>query len=307
MNGDSAVNARAGSLAEGAASSSAREGFSIPVLCYHSSRFTGDSYQNNDHIALERDLKTLGSLGYEILPPTDLVAVLRGIIPREAILGRKLVCFSCDDGGWGDYHDSEHPQWGTVPSFHRLLEESQDWIPSFSPGPRAVSFVIASPEAREYLGRVCGDGRGDAGDAWWQASAERGVLGIANHSWDHLHPKLPAVRQRENRKGSFFDIDTFQDAQSQIDDAQEYIDFRTGHRSLPLFCYPFGHVSAYLRDEYFPAHGERLGLLGAFSTAGRSVGEGCDVWDIPRFVFGWHWKDPSGFEDLIAAVQRREI
>src|SRR5690606_4068766 len=112
--------------------------------------------------------------------------------------------------------------------------------------------------------------------------AEEGILGIANHSWDHVHDTLPQVRQKENKKGSFYEITTLGDAQAQIEDAQRYIDEVTDNQSLPVFGYPYGHVSSYLRDEYLPQHGPRLGLRGAFNTEGRSVRAGDNIWDIPR-------------------------
>ena len=131
-------------------------------------------------------------------------------------------------------------------------------------------------------------------------------MGIANHSWDHVHESLDEVRQAQNSRGSFFKIATFEDAQAQIADAQSYIDLRTNRKALPFFCYPYGHVPEYLRDEYFPSHGDRLGIHAAFSTAGSAVKEGCCLWDIPRFVCGHHWKTPGEFSDLLDAVAAGE-
>lgn len=280
--------------------------FSIPVLCYHSWAMSGDAYEGNDHVALESDLKTLGRRGYQILPIPTLVALLRGEIDARPFTGSKLVSLSCDDARDFDYYPTVNDTMDPVPGFHEILERSRQWCDQTCAGPRAVSFVIASPEARRILDHTCGRGRDEWRDSWWLECAEKGTLGIANHGWDHVHDTLPAVRQRENKKGSFFEIDTFGDAEGQIVDAQRYIDGCTGSRSLPLFGYPYGHVPAYLRDEYFPNEAARIGIRAAFGTGGASVRPDTCIWDIPRFVCGWHWKGADGFEDLLDAIERGE-
>jgi len=127
--------------------------FFIPVLCYHSGAISGISYETNDHVALEQDLKLLARRGYQILPATDLVAILQGKIPRKKLSGKRLVCITCDDGRDLDYHEYNNDRWGTVPSFHAILQRSKKWLPQFLHGPRAVSFVIASTKYR-WRGRT---------------------------------------------------------------------------------------------------------------------------------------------------------
>lgn len=278
--------------------------YRIPVLCYHSGAIFGTRYGLNDHVCLADDLKTLANRGYKVLPAPDLVDLLAGRIPLEAISGEKLVSLTFDDGRNFDYYDYQGSEWGTVKSFHSIVKESTKFLPQFSAGPRAVSFVIASPEARKILDVTCGDGNDEWQDSWWRECAEEGILGIANHSWDHVHDTLPVVRQKDNLKGSFYEINTFEDAERQIVDAQRYIDQVTGNRSVPVFGYPYGHVSSYLRDEYFPAHGARIGLKGGFNTIGRAVRPGDNVWDIPRLVCGANWKTPQEFEQMLDAVER---
>lgn len=274
---------------------------SIPVLCYHSWTIDGPLYENNDHVALEQDLLTLARKGYEILPLTQLVSVLRGEIPIEQVAGKNLVCITCDDGRDLDYHDYSSDELGEIRSFHTLLDQSRAWLPQYSAGPRAVSFVIASASGRHVLDVECGKGLNLWNDTWWEESAANGILGIANHSWDHVHPCLDNVRQQDNKKGSFLEISTFTDAEAQIAEAQRYIDARTNQKALPFFCYPYGHVPAYLRNEYFPTHGDRLGIVAAFSTSGATVNEQTCVWDMPRFVCGFHWKSSDEFEALLDA------
>lgn len=280
--------------------------FSIPVLCYHSWTMSGNVHEGNDHVALESDLKTLGRRGYQIIPIPTLVALLRGEIAPQPFSGKKLVGLSCDDGRDFDYYATVNDTMDPIPGFHDILARSRPWLNQVCDGPRAISFVIASSEARKILDRNCGRGHDEWRDSWWQECAQKGILGIANHGWDHVHDALPLVRQRENKKGSFYEIDTFEDAEGQIVDAQRYIDSRTDGKALPLFGYPYGHVPAYLRDEYFPKESARIGIRAAFGTGGSSVRPDTCIWDIPRFVCGWHWKGADGFEALLDAIERGE-
>lgn len=278
----------------------------IPVLCYHSWTIGGQTYETNDHVALEHDLHILAQRGYQVLPATTLVALLRGELPWHKIRGHKLVCLTCDDGRDFDYHSHDDDHWGRVESFRDILHRSKDWLPQFAPGPRAISFVIASPEARAILDHTCGNGRKEWQDDWWHASAQEGVLGIANHSWDHVHDTLEQVRQHDNIKGSFHEITTFADAEAQIAAAQHYIAQVTDNNAIPVFGYPYGHVPPYLSDEYFPQHGERLGIQAAFGTDAASARPTTNRWNIPRFVCGGHWKTPADFTALLDAVERGE-
>lgn len=272
--------------------------FQIPVLCYHSWTASGPDYLGNDHVALERDLKTLASLGYEIIPIPSLVRLLKGQEPIPDLAVRKLVGITFDDGMMYDYHSGALENGNDIKSFNTILRESQDIIAQATPGPRGVSFVIASPECRAVLGGP----EQHFNDTWWQACAAEGVIGLANHSWDHVHEAMDNVRQQDNRKGSFFEIKSFEDAEAQIAEANAFIMERTGGRSLSVFGYPFGHVPDYLRDEYFPTHARRIGLSAAFSTAGTAVCETSNVWDIPRYVCGEHWKTPEDFSNLLTSL-----
>jgi peptidoglycan/xylan/chitin deacetylase (PgdA/CDA1 family) len=277
--------------------------FPIPVLCYHSWTINGPSYNENDHVALSKDLNILARRGYQILPVPTLVSLIRGDIAAEQLAGKKLVCITFDDGRDEDFHDHYSSEHGEVPSFYSLLKSAVPWLPQYPQGPRAISFVIASPDARAVLDRTCGYGKGGWRDSWWRESAAEGLLGIANHSWDHVHDTLDSVRQCDNIKGSFFEIKTIEDAEAQILEAQAYIQSKTDSKSLPYFCYPYGHVSTYLRDSYFPSHGDRIGIVAAFSTAGETVTEDSSIWALPRFVCGEHWKSPYQFSKLLTAIE----
>lgn len=277
--------------------------FAIPILCYHSWTISGSGYEQNDHAALESDLRILAEKGYKILPLTALVGALRGDIYAKQFRGQKLVCLTCDDGNDFDYYDYSSEEWGSIHSFHSILQKSKAWLPQYLKGPRGVSFVIASLGARNALDNTRKNGFKRFGDEWWSECAEKGILGIANHSWDHVHELVDVVRQRENKKGSFFEISSFEDADAQIADAQEYIQGKTNKMSLPYFGYPYGHVPPYLRDEYFPNNAERLGICAAFSTAGKAVKEDSNIWNIPRFVCGDHWKSPEEFIEMLDIIE----
>ena len=284
---------------------SAEPSFNIPVLCYHSWTVNGHDYGINDHVSLEQDLRVLAEQGYEIISPLALVELIESGASAAATKGKKLVCLTFDDGRDYDYCDYVDKKWGPVKSFHKILTESADYISQFDSGPRGLSFVIASPEARSILDSECGRGRDEWRDAWWAECAAEGILGIANHSWDHVHDVVQQVRQQDNRKGSFFAINTFADAESQIAEAQTYIDRMTNGKALPVFGYPYGEAPEYLVKEYFPQNGKRLGLRAAFSTEAGYATRDSNIWNIPRFVCGFHWKTQLEFLDLLKAAEQQ--
>lgn len=284
----------------------ASDEFSIPVLCYHSWTI-GDSYKTDNHLAMEQDLIELAKRGYQILPVERLVSVLKGDEPASAIAHNKLVCITFDDGKRWDFYDGYRKDGSQIKSFRTILSESRSAVPTFLSGARSVAFVIASPEERLNLSLAVNEPYSVLTDDWWQKSAAEGIVGIANHSWDHLHVALTNVRQADNKKGSFFDIETYADAKGQIIDAQSVVDRITGNRSVPVFGYPYGHVSSYLKESFFPEHGNRIGINGALSTAGKPVDNECCIWDIPRFVCGYHWKSSADFSTLLNNVESRAI
>lgn len=282
----------------------AEPGWRVPVLCYHSWTMLTSTYEGNDHVALEADLASLARRGYAVLPLPTLVAALRGERPVRELAGRKLVGLSFDDGRDHDYRDLPGADGALVPSMHTVLARAE--IEVVSEGPMAVSFVLASAEARRVLDVSCGAGRREWEDDWWAPAAAGRVLGIGNHGWDHVHDTLERVRQRDNLKGSFLHVDTFEDAEAQIAEAQVEIDRLCAGRALPLFAYPYGHVPPYVRDVYFPQNAARIGVRAAFGTGGSAASPAAPVWDIPRFVCGWHWRTPDEFAALLDAVERGE-
>jgi peptidoglycan/xylan/chitin deacetylase (PgdA/CDA1 family) len=279
-----------------------RTSYAIPVLCYHGLHAPGTSYAENDHTALEEDLRVIDRAGFRVLPLPALVDTLTGMSTVE-LAERRFVCITFDDGPDVDYVDYSDERLGLVKSFRRILEEYRDAHREVGfGGPLAVSFVIASREARTILDRACIAGRGDWRDSWWSECSRASLIAIGNHSWDHLHPSLPHVEQREQQKGSFYGIDTYRDANVQVRVAREAIERVLGHTSTRLFAYPYGHASSYLVDEYFPKRQFEHGHVAAFTTAGEPVTRESNRWGVPRYVCGQHWTTPDELHALLRGV-----
>lgn len=270
----------------------------IPILTYHSANAHGYEYASNDHLALESDLRVIRDLGFRVAPLDDVVAWLTRTGGSHLEHGR-WVALTFDDAPDWDFFDLIHPDVGCLKSFYRLLVEAADATPADAPPPTGTSFVIADPGAREIIDRACLAGRGHWRDFWWHDAASTGVLRIANHSWDHAHAALPAVRQREQRKGTFMGIDNEADADAQIVRAQRYIWMKTAGLVQPHFAYPYGDAPDYLVTEYFPNLAETHGIVAAFGTQGEHAAQGCNRWHVPRFVFGEHWRTPEEFRRIL--------
>lgn len=270
----------------------------VPVLCYHSAIAEGSLYEMNDHVALAHDLETLFRLGYQLLPPLILAKALRNEMPVPT---GDFVCITFDDAPDLDYFDYHHAKAGLVKSMHGILEASR-----FAGKNRfvenhalTVGFVIASPDARQQFVEKIFHKENLIRDCWWAECAEKKIIGIGNHSWDHTHEAVEPVCQENNIKGSFHAIQTYQDADGQIRKAQDYIDEKTKGRSTPLFAYPYGHASSYLVEEYFPRCQNRHRQIAAFGTGGGPVTRSTNIWNIPRFVHGEHWRTPEDFQKLL--------
>jgi peptidoglycan/xylan/chitin deacetylase (PgdA/CDA1 family) len=267
----------------------------VPILTYHGLHAPGWGYHENDHIALEQDLDLLDRSGFKVLPLSLLVRQL--FDPGAPQLGQgKLVALSFDDGTDLDYVDFSHPDYGYLKSFRNLLLE-KDGLAWDGAAPAGTSFVIASPDARVELDRTCIAGRGQWGDDWWREAAEKSPLEIANHSWDHTHPSLSHLAVDPVHRGKFNTIGDFETADTEILQAEQYIRGKTRQASVPLFAYPYGESNDFLVNEYFPAR--REWFTAAFTTAGEPATEGCNRWQIPRFVCGEHWSSPEGLTDIL--------
>ncbi|MFK8013216.1 MAG: polysaccharide deacetylase family protein [Marinicellaceae bacterium] len=260
----------------------------IPVLTYHSTNISGNEYHNNDHIALKSDLDEISKQGFNILSAHDLVRWIKSEINLDN--KKKYVVLTFDDGVMLDYSDWNHPQFGFQRSFFNILKEYNGYI-------HATSFVIASPKDRKLLEKTCMGGHPIWHDDWWQKAEDSQLISIENHSWDHLHPTLKNVAQKQNLKGNFQYIDSFEDAEKQIKHASLYINSQLNSKKTQLFAYPCGEYNQYLIDDYFPQQQDEI--LAAFSCEPEHASKCSNVWKIPRYMCGLHWKNKKEFTKII--------
>lgn len=267
----------------------------IPILTYHSLRGPGNDYAANDHVALETDLRLIHHLGIKVVDLRLIVDHFSNGMDIET-LSSPCVAITFDDGTDYDFFDFYHPEVGYFKSFFNIIVNSEAFH-SFIGDAFATSFVIASPQARTVLDQRCISGNDQWRDNWWLPAARSGVLQIANHSWDHVHPLLPNVAQENQEKGSFLKITRREDAELQIIHAQDYIESKIGELALKAFAYPYGDVNEFLSRNFLPNVSQRISA--AFTTSGTHVT--CDScrWTLPRFVCGHHWKSPADLETIL--------
>lgn len=272
----------------------------VPILTYHARNVYGNAYANNDHVALASDLETLTRNGWRIDRLSAVIdAFLSGKLPE------KTVCLTFDDGTDYDVFELVDPVHGLQPGFLEILKRFQTRFPGAQPALHATSFVIASPEARLAMDKHCVHDRRWMNDHWWAGAVASGLIGIGNHSWDHNHEVVPIVAQRNQEKGNFYCIDTFEDAEKQVRQAHDFIAARAPNAALDLFCYPYGHVAPYLRDVYFPAQANSANRIvrAALGTDEGFLHAGSDRWNLPRLVCGWHWKSPDSLEQWLLKAE----
>jgi peptidoglycan/xylan/chitin deacetylase (PgdA/CDA1 family) len=268
------------------------------ILTYHSHHVIGNDYGNNDHVALPLDLALIAALGHRIVPLQAIVsAVEDGKLGPGDDGDAMLVAITFDDGPIFDIDDFIHPQFGPQRGFVRIM---QDFLATPAGSTQAelnaTSFVIASPQARQIMETTFDPeytylGPGSMGDAWWDRAIDTGLISIATHSWDHLHPALPEVAHSTQARADFTQVLTPADADRQIRESFTYIAAHTSGRSLPFFAYPFGHYNDYLSNDYLPASriDGRAMARAAFTAEPRKLSSGENLWRLPRYVCGHHW------------------
>lgn len=267
------------------------------VLTYHSNNVLGHDYAQNDHVALASDLAMLAALRIPVVPLQRVVDAL----DAPHTLPERCVALSCDDGSWFDWHDLEHPTLGMQRSFANVLGDAVTTRPAVPV--HLTSFVIVSPQAREELDRTCLIGRGWWGEDWWQAALDSGRMAVESHSWDHHHDTLASTATGKPG-GSFRNVDDAAAADIEIRQASAYLDARLPARRTRLFAYPYGHVNAYLTDDYLPRHRAEHGLDAAFTTEPRPVCAGAERWTLGRYVAGQHWTSPETLQALLRNALR---
>lgn len=269
----------------------------VPVLTYHSLNVHQNTYEGNDHIAFETDLRTIDRLGLRILSLDTVVDWYKGSIPNSDVDGG--VALTLDDGSWLDYHNIIHPSCGVQVGMFKLIEKFRESTPEFrQPSLHVSSFVIASPDAREELDQKNLIGMGWWGDDWWKPAQASGLMSIECHSWDHNHPLLDKVAQKDNVKGNFEVIESLDDCKSQVQNAAEYIEQVAGYRPK-YFAYPWGEASDYMKLKYMPKQQAKHLFIAAFSIKPKHVSKRDDIWFLPRYVCGRDWKSTKGLERIL--------
>ena len=171
------------------------------VLTYHSHHVQGPDYARNDHVALPVDLLTIARAGARIVSLATLVEALEsqqaGTDASNG--GATLVALTFDDGPVYDFADFVHPTLGKQRSFVNAMRDFRATDAGRAQANlAATSFVIASPAARRVMESTF-DAEytflepGALGDEWWAKAIDTGLIGIGNHSWDHLHSQINAV------------------------------------------------------------------------------------------------------------------
>jgi peptidoglycan/xylan/chitin deacetylase (PgdA/CDA1 family) len=269
----------------------------VAVLTYHSHRVAGNDYRDNDHVALREDFRRVIRAG---LPVVSLLQVARALVGMD-ILPPKALAFSFDDGMDSDFLDLVDPVYGEQQSFCRIVTSvlAEQGLKACPP---ATAFVIADPQARLEMDRVCLQGLGRVSDNWWLSAVRSGRLLVANHSWDHGHPDLARYRDVADGQRRFLGVTDYAQADLQIRRAGEFIARVAGNPGLALFAYPFGHFTDYLAREYLPGFQQEHGLLAAFTTAPGAVHAQSDRWLLPRYVSGADWKSPEGLEAILRCL-----
>ncbi|MGA9334467.1 MAG: polysaccharide deacetylase family protein [Rudaea sp.] len=273
----------------------------VPVLAYHAVNIAGNDYANNDHVAFAADLRVLDDLGLHIVPLHWVVEQLLGLAERDL---SRCVALTCDDGSDFDYFDLDHPTHGPQRSlFNCMTDLCYERGFDKQPHLHLTCFVIASPEARAQIDRVCLAGRGWMSQHWWQPALQSTRIAIENHSWDHNHDAIALPGVEGMQRGSFHAVDNYARADAQIAAAARHIDATIRPRRTTVFCYPYGQASDYLLHEYFPNHQDTHRMLCALGDGAQPIEKQSNRWNLPRYVCGWHWKSPDELRTILAEAR----
>jgi len=273
------------------------EGF---VLTYHSQNISGPTYATNDHVAFDESLALVQSLNIPVLRLLDVVTALRA--RTFSRLPSRFVCITFDDGPDYDWKPVNHPAQGIqIPMIDILRKHSSRflgkwWLRKMF----ATSFVIASPQARKDISGSSAENPDRMSDEWWGPAQASGFMDIGTHGWNHVHPSVAEMKYSPELVEAFHKIDSRKQADLQIKTAAEYIREKAKGDAAKLFAYPYGQVSEYLVKEYLPAQSQ---ILGAFTTVDRPLTFDCDIWQLPRYVCGWHWTSNEELGRLLAGTR----
>ena len=268
------------------------------VLTFHSHNISGNSYETNDHVALDETLTLLEQLRIPVVPMLEAVRRLRG--GALDTLPERFACLTFDDGSDYDWRDLEFPGLGAQRSMRAVLRRHSAKLLGllWTKRAHATSFVIASADARR---EIASSALGDAGlmsDDWWHAAQSSGLMDIGTHGWNHVHPAVSEMAARPDLVEHFDRIDTVADAELQVGKSFAAIRARAGGDSARLFAYPYGQVADYLADAYFP---KQRDIVGALAAAPQPLMVDSDPWRLPRYVCGYNWKTNEELRSLLAS------
>ena len=250
----------------------------VPVLAYHPRIESETTYEKNELIAFEQDLRLINQLGYVIVPASWLVEWYLG----GRNLPEKALVITFDDGS------------DATLEFLRALERFKEEVGNEQPYLHVTTFVIASPSARHDI-----TGGADMHENWWREVDSSPLMSIENHSWDHNHPgAMTKCEEEPTDRHEFVSIDSYSESTCEIHTASIYIHSVTGRRP-ELLAYPYGQSSSYLRKEYLTEQIEEHQLAAAFGTYAGAVTIDSPRWNLPRYVHRWHWKTKAQLEELL--------
>lgn len=264
------------------------------VLCFHSGNPT-------DYLVLPEVLRWLSAEAYTVLPlHTMATALIADDLHR---LPERVCGLSFDDGMNMDFEDVQHPTHGAQPAFATIMRNhmAREIAHGRTHSVHATSFVIASRDAREQIQTHEMLGYPWMSDSWWAPAVASNLFHIGNHSWDHLNANLRAVRQKDNVRGDFTSITTYEDADAQIRAASAAIASVSPSPGASLFAYPYGHRSQYLIEEYLPLFLSEHRTIAAFGCEPSPITNATSRWEIPRFVYGTVWSDLSDLARIARA------
>jgi len=265
------------------------------ILAFHSHNIAGNTYETNDHVALDGSLGLLGELGIPVLRLADIVRALRERTFGE--LPARFAAITMDDGSDYDWKPLTHPVHGPQEPMGAIVRRHTRAILGIFARRRAcaTAFVIASPEARDQITGPAKPYR--LSDDWWAEAQSSGYFDIGCHGWNHVHPLVEEVRRSPDLVEAFGNVRTPEEAERQVTQAARFIRGRAGAAAAHLFAYPYGQVSDYLADTWLPAQDD---VLAAFTTVDRPLEAGADPWRLPRYVCGWHWKSSDDLRAILA-------
>jgi hypothetical protein len=261
----------------------------VPVLTYHSQNIFGNDYATNDRLALASDVQAISQAGMRVISLSDFVDWLIGNLPETAV--ENSVVLTSDDAPIFDYEDVEYRDFGLQISTRTILRNTPAHI---------TLFAIASPQAREEIGRDALDDGTYMTSRWWREADQSPWAAIENHGWDHCHP---AVSNPVGGTGTFFGVSDYESCDGQVNKAADQIAAVTGRRPN-LFAYPYGEASDYLMSSYLPEHENEHGMRAAVSTNPEYACRASSRWDIPRFIFGRDWSSPAALQAILEKAKR---